>query len=82
MVKVKILLFALFAEEAGWSEREALLPDEATVDEAWQSVLESAPGLAVWLRPPLVAVNLEYAGAESPLSTGDEVAFLPPIAGG
>jgi molybdopterin converting factor small subunit len=29
-----------------------------------------------------VAVNLEYAPAETLLASGDEVAFIPPVAGG
>lgn len=29
-----------------------------------------------------VAVNQEYASPESPLNKGDEVVFIPPVAGG
>jgi molybdopterin converting factor small subunit len=31
---------------------------------------------------PAVAVNCEYVPGDRPLAEGDEVAFLPPIAGG
>jgi molybdopterin converting factor small subunit len=31
---------------------------------------------------PPAAVNREYAGADAALREGDEVAFLPPVAGG
>ncbi len=31
---------------------------------------------------PLVAVNYKYAGPDSFLSNGDEVAIIPPVAGG
>ncbi|MFM8673593.1 MAG: MoaD/ThiS family protein [Vulcanococcus sp.] len=29
-----------------------------------------------------VAINQQFAGADSPLNGGDELAFLPPISGG
>ncbi len=58
-----------------------------------EETIEFTPGLTagqVWSRltgqelPPtlFVAVNREYAGAETPLRDGDELAFLPPITGG
>ena len=31
---------------------------------------------------PPAAVNREYVGADTVLRDGDEVAFLPPVAGG
>ncbi len=31
---------------------------------------------------PAVAVNLTYACPDQPLGSGDEVAFIPPVAGG
>jgi molybdopterin synthase sulfur carrier subunit len=30
----------------------------------------------------LMAVNLEYVGADHPVEAGDEVAFFPPVTGG
>ncbi len=30
----------------------------------------------------LMAVNLEYVGADHPVEDGDEVAFFPPVTGG
>ena len=58
------------------------LPDPATVE----AVLEecrvrglAAPGLMASLA---VAVNQEYARADTELKDGDEVALLPPVSGG
>ena len=31
---------------------------------------------------PLLAVNAEYASADRPLADGDEIAIIPPVAGG
>lgn len=33
-------------------------------------------------RDPAVAVNREYARGDTALTAGDEVAFIPPVAGG
>ncbi len=30
----------------------------------------------------LVSINLEFADLETPVSEGDEVAFMPPVTGG
>lgn len=79
---VTILLFASFAEATGRPRIPAELPDGATVADAWAHAQQLAPGLARWARPPLVAKNREYAKIDEPLAAGDEVAFLPPIAGG
>ncbi len=81
-MNVSLLLFASFAELAGWSELSVELPDGSTVADAWQATLRAAPALAKWAKPPLVARNREYARVETLLAPGDEIAFLPPIAGG
>lgn len=40
------------------------------------------PQLARWLPHVRVAVNLEYSSAATLLQPGDEIAFIPPVAGG
>jgi molybdopterin converting factor small subunit len=39
-------------------------------------------GLASLPPKPVVAVNMDYAPLATPLREGDEVAFIPPVAGG
>jgi molybdopterin converting factor small subunit len=41
--------------------------------------LQGAAGLPI---DPLVAVNREHSRSDRVLTDGDEVAFLPPLAGG
>jgi molybdopterin converting factor small subunit len=38
--------------------------------------------LALLPATPAVAVNMTYAALETQLQHGDEVAFIPPVAGG
>lgn len=40
------------------------------------------PLLHDWLPHIRVAVNLEYSGPDTRLQDGDEIAFIPPVAGG
>jgi len=61
-------------ERAGWSQREV---DAATVDDVW-------PALGLGDEPEglLYAVNRAYAGRDTALADGDEVALIPPVSGG
>jgi molybdopterin converting factor small subunit len=40
------------------------------------------PGLAALPERPVVALNSVYSALDAPLHDGDELAFLPPVAGG
>jgi molybdopterin converting factor small subunit len=44
--------------------------------------LRALPGGAALPVSPLVAVNLTYARADQRVVSGDEIAIIPPVAGG
>jgi molybdopterin converting factor small subunit len=44
--------------------------------------VRALPGAERLPAAPLVAVNAAYADADHPLADGDEVALIPPVAGG
>lgn len=80
-MRVTIRLFASYAEAFG---REALsldLVDGATVADCL-ALLRAEPAAARLPPSPLVAVNQRYARPETALAEGDEVALIPPVAGG
>jgi molybdopterin synthase sulfur carrier subunit len=81
-VDVQILYFASFRESAGRKEERVSLPDGSTVRDLWERLSRAVPGFAAFPAMPPAAVNRAYAGAETALSHGDEVTFLPPVAGG
>ena len=79
---VKILYFASFREKAGRDEEDRQLPDGCRVGELWGRLAGEVPYFAAFRQAPPAAVNREYVGADRVLQNGDEVAFLPPVAGG
>jgi molybdopterin converting factor subunit 1 len=80
---VNVRLFAMLRERAGRDEVEVELPEGATVREAMAAVA-GEHGLADLLArvPVVMAVNREYASAESVLAEADELALIPPVSGG
>ncbi len=76
-MKVTVRLFAMLRERAGVPEVTLDLPDGARVADA----LSSLEGLAEGI-PLVMAVNREYASAETRLDPGDELALIPPVSGG
>ena len=78
---IRIRLFAGLREQAGWAERQwcADTSVEATLTprQLWQTL--QLPGKLSSVR---VAINQQFAAADTPLRAGDELAFLPPISGG
>jgi molybdopterin synthase sulfur carrier subunit len=81
LVNVHVLLFASYAEGLGLESVRVALPALATVGDALEHV-RSLPGGERIPPKPLCAVNLAHAALDTPLSEGDEVALLPPLAGG
>ena len=81
-MRVHVLYFAILRERAG-REREILdLPAGADVRAARRAVGERHPGIAALLPRVQTAVNRTVAGDATLLADGDEVALLPPVAGG
>ncbi len=80
-MNITVQFFASYADRLGRSSIEIQLPDGATVRDLTRSIaaLPAASGLPL---NPLIAVNHEYASPAMLLATGDEVAVIPPVAGG
>ena len=78
---VTVRFFASFAESLGVPSMVMRLDDGSTVRDVIDTVA-SMPGAAKLPPSPLVAVNSSYASQTRVLSEGDEVAFIPPVAGG
>ncbi len=81
-MQVRVLYFASFREAAGRDEEARQLPPGSRVRHLWEALAGEVPHFASFPAMPPAAVNREYASAETELHEGDEIAFLPPVAGG
>ncbi|MGH7658116.1 MAG: MoaD/ThiS family protein [Gemmatimonadales bacterium] len=81
-VTVQILLFARYAELAGRERMSLSFNGMASVADAVLRLRDTVPGLGVLPPRPLCAVNASQADPTHMLSDGDELAILPPVAGG
>jgi molybdopterin converting factor subunit 1 len=81
-VRVRVRLFALQRELARTREVSLELPDDATVETSWASIVALHPVLAPGRPSMRFARNGEYADPSTALADGDEVAFIPPVSGG
>lgn len=81
-ITTRLLLFASYAELAGQEVVMATLPAPARVSDLLVWARATLPGGGSLPERPLVAVNHRHVRADYLLSDGDEVALLPPMAGG
>lgn len=80
-MRVRVLFFASYAEAFGRTEQALDLADGATVADC-VTAIRADPAASRVPPSPLVAVNQRYARPETLLAEGDEVALIPPVAGG
>lgn len=74
--------FARYAEVAGREALDLDVPRGATVAQAVDALRVMLRAGAQLPARPLVAVNREHAALDRVLVDGDELALLPPLAGG
>ncbi len=81
-MRVRLLHFASFRDAAGRDEEEREIAPGTRAAELWTTLGAEIPLFRRYPSPPPVAVNREYVASDTVLKDGDEVAFLPPVAGG
>lgn len=81
-MEIRTLFFASYKELLGTGELHVNLPIGATVSDLVEELRSRGGAFTVLPKVPAVAVNMTYADQRSTLSDGDEVALIPPVAGG
>ena len=81
-LSVTVRLFAAYAEAVGRSSVDISLPEGATVADLLAEFRRRVPGASALPDRPLCAVNLAHVLSGHLLRNHDEVAILPPLAGG
>ena len=81
-IKVKVLYFGQARDAAGVTDEEFSLSGAASLRDLVELTQSRHVSLGKLNRSTRMAVNAELAEADQKLGDGDEVAFLPPVAGG
>jgi molybdopterin converting factor small subunit len=79
-VKLRVLLFASWADALQSRSVDLEVADDATAGDVVRALEERAGALQ--LPRPALAVNRNIASLATRLRFGDEVAVIPPVAGG
>jgi molybdopterin converting factor subunit 1 len=80
MARVRLKYYALLREQAGRGEED--VETTATDPAALYHELALRHGFSLARSQLKVAVNAEFSDWSRPLADGDEVVFIPPVAGG
>lgn len=75
---IEVRFFASLREEMGREGAQLESSDASTIGEVWERVADGKE------RPSnlLMARNMNYSDADTPVGDGDEIAFFPPVTGG
>ena len=82
MGKISVRFFARYAELAGCTSSHVNVDTPTTVGDVIAAVREVFPGTQAMPAKPLAALNRRQVKLDAPVTEGDEVALLPPLAGG
>jgi molybdopterin converting factor subunit 1 len=81
-LRVQVLFFGRIRELTGITEEFIDIPQGATLADLFDRYQGRFPSLAGFRASLVASRNQEFASWETPLSAGDDVAFLPPVSGG
>jgi molybdopterin converting factor small subunit len=79
---VRLRFFARYAELLGCEEAMLDLPLPATIADVVRRVRDEIPGGEQLPERPMAALNQKHVRLDAAVGDGDEVAFMPPLAGG
>lgn len=81
-ITVHCRFFARYAEVMGLEQHVLRAPRGVTVEEAVARLKQDLPAASRLPDHPMAAVNRAHVPARHVLADGDELALLPPLAGG
>ncbi len=81
-MRIQVLYFAVFREQLGCDAEALEIPTGARVRDAVAALSELHAPIARLAGRFRVAVNQDFAGDDAELRDGDELALIPPVAGG
>ena len=82
MTTVRALFFARYRDLVGTGEMDVPISGPLSVGDFVRRLRERGEPFSLLPADPAVAVNREVVSGDALVRPGDEVAFLPPVAGG
>jgi molybdopterin converting factor subunit 1 len=81
-IRVKVLFFGRLKEIAGGAEEFVELTTGSRIEDLFATFVARQPEFASYRRSVVASRNQEFAAWSTPLDSGDEIGFLPPVSGG
>jgi len=81
-MRVRVLFFGMLKDLVERGHEDLSLPETATLQDVLGHYGGRFPRLSAMYSSIAMSINQEYAGPDSRLKDGDEVALLPPVSGG
>jgi molybdopterin synthase catalytic subunit len=81
-MNIEVLLFARLRELVGHDRVVIQRQELRTVQDVWDGLRAQYPQVEGFGKSLLVSVNQEFAGWDTTIREGDELAFFPPVSGG
>ena len=81
-IQVKVLFFGRLKEIAGFSEQVLEVSEGARIEDIFARYVQASPELSRYRSSLVASRNQEFCAWDSPIRSGDEIAFLPPVSGG
>jgi len=81
-MQVSVRFFAGCRDASGTDGETFELPEGASLSALKDALAERFPKLARYVQGVRYARNWEYVSGDAALSDGDEIALIPPVAGG
>ena len=79
---MKVLFFGRLKEIAGAAEERVEVKAGSRIEELFAGFVARRPEFASYRSSVVASRNQEFAAWTTPLDSGDEIAFLPPVSGG
>lgn len=81
-INIQVLFFANLRERFQKTSCNLTIPSGTKAGELFEFLFSNKDEAKQWSRFTRLAVNQSYVTADAPLQNGDEVALIPPVAGG
>jgi molybdopterin converting factor subunit 1 len=81
-IRVNVFFFGRLKELTGHAEDSIECADPTTIEQLFALYAARYHELAKYRSSVVASRNQEFAAWDTPLHSGDEVAFLPPVSGG